>query len=103
MSAIALTLGSRRSPGRRGAPVTNDLPMRVAVVGLRGLLQRELIAQFVARELADRRPRQVVDEIERRGNFVLAELAGEENLEFFQRERNSAVAQFDKCLGRLAA
>src|ERR1700738_2002857 len=73
------------------------------LLGLRGLLQGQLIAQFVTRELADRGPRQVVDEIERCGNFVLAELAGEESFEFFQRERNPAVAKFDKCLGRLAA
>src|SRR5712692_6780869 len=66
-------------------------------------LRRQLIAQFVARKLADRRPRQVIDEIECGGNFVLAELAGEECLEFVQREWHGAVAQFDKSLRRLAA
>ncbi len=71
--------------------------------GLRGLLRGLLVAQFVAREFADRRARQFVDEIERRRNFVLAELAGEECLELVQRERIGAGAQLDKGLRRLAA
>src|SRR3982074_1310840 len=45
------------------------------------------LAQFVAREFSDRRPGQFVDEFERGRNLVLAELAGEERLQFFQRER----------------
>src|SRR5258708_37358701 len=38
------------------------------------------VAQFVAREFADRRARQLVDEFDRGRNLVLAELAGEERL-----------------------
>src|ERR1700682_1502959 len=73
------------------------------LLGWRELLRRQLIAQFVARKLADRRPRQVIDEIECRGDLVLAELAGEECLELVQREGHGAAAQFDKGLRRLAA
>ena len=74
--------------------LTNRLPSRVWLLRWRRLP----VAQFVAREFADRGARQFVDEIERRRNFVLAELAGEERLQFVERERRGAGAQFDKSL-----
>src|SRR5712664_1047708 len=97
------------SPCGRGEPVPaarrshTTSRSELLLLGLRELLRRQLIAQFVARKLADRRPRQVIDEIECRGNLVLAKLAGEECLELVQREGHGAVAQFDKSLRRLAA
>ena len=72
---------------------------------MRCLLRRRrlLLAQFVAREFADRGARQFVDEFERGGNFVLAEFSREKGLQLIQRERLRTIAQFDKSLGRLAA
>jgi len=58
------------------------------------------VAQFVAREFAHRGARQFVDEFQRRGNLVLAELAGEKRLELVQRESLRAGAQFDEGLRR---
>src|SRR3979411_1716982 len=110
------TIGSMDSgPAPRGASRNDDFsfigrfPTRRSRTASRcemlllGLLRRQLIAQFVARKLADLRPRQVIDEIECGGNLMLAELAGEECPELVQREWHGAVAQFDKGLRRLAA
>src|SRR5882724_9230125 len=55
--------------------------------------QRLLHAQFVARQFADRRAWQFVDEIERHRKFMLAELAGEEGAQIFQRDRLCFRAQ----------
>ena len=52
-----------------------------------------LLAQLVAREFADRRARQFVDEFHRLGQFVLAELAGKEGAQVLGRERLFAGAQ----------
>ena len=46
--------------------------------------RRLLVAQFVAREFADRRARQFLDEFQRGRNLVLAELAGKERLQFVE-------------------
>src|SRR5258708_2632174 len=65
--------------------------------------RRLAVAQFVAREFADRGARQLVDEFECCGNFMLAELAGKERLEFVERKSLGAGAQFDKGFGGLPA
>src|SRR6266700_3767021 len=68
-----------------------------------GFLRRLLLTQFVAREFSDRGARQRLDEFERDGQFVLAELAGQMGAQLVQRERVSALAQLDEGLGCLAA
>ena len=61
-----------------------------------GLERRRLpVAQFVAREFADRRPRQFIDEIQRRRNFVLAELV--------QRQRAIRHAAVGAAMSRSSA
>ncbi len=62
-----------------------------------------LLSQFMARELADRRARQFIDEFERGRDLVLAELAGEKRFKLIQREGVGAGAQFDESFRRLAA
>src|SRR5947207_14936228 len=52
------------------------LELRDVFFTVGGLRRRLLQTKFMARKFADRRARQFVDEIDRRGNFVLAELAG---------------------------
>src|SRR5215211_5310926 len=87
----------------RGASRTGSrCKLWLSRVRLRGPGKGLPVAQFLTRELADRGTRQVVDEIQGRGDLVLAELAGQKCLEFVQRERVGAGAQFDKRFGGLA-
>lgn len=57
----------------------------------------------MARQLSDRRARQIVDEFDLRRQFVLAELAGELSAQLVERERLCIRLQLDEGFGGLAA
>src|SRR5271155_5794053 len=62
-----------------------------------------LLAQFVARKLADRRARQFLDKFKRGRNLMLAELAGEKRFKLIQRDGIVTGAELDESFRRLAA
>src|SRR5262249_32219005 len=70
---------------------------------LRDLLsgRRLLLAQFMARQFADRRARQFLDELDRRRKLVLAELSGQERAQVIERKGSCALAQRDEGFRRL--
>src|SRR4051794_30953603 len=71
--------------------------------GFRGLCRFLLLAQLMARQLSDRRARQIVDEFDLRRHFVLAELAGELRAQLVERERLCAGSELDEGFCGLAA
>ena len=62
-----------------------------------------LLTQLVARQLSDRRARQIRDEFDLGRQFVLAELAGELRAQLVERERLCVRLQLDESLCGLAA
>src|ERR1700752_2847387 len=74
---------------------------KLLLLGPRGLRSRLRLAQFMARQLAYRRARQFLDELDRCRQLVLAELAGQESAQLVHGERRSSRAQRDEGLGRL--
>src|ERR1700751_4931604 len=67
------------------------------------LCGRVLLAQFVARELSDRRARQFLDEFDLHRQLMLAELSGEKRAQLVDRELRLAGPQRDEGFRRLAA
>src|SRR5205814_1470140 len=98
----AAAYGSWPAPGRQGGCCTTSSTSSRRYL-LRRCRRRLSLAQFVARQLADRGARQFLDELDGRWQLVLAELAGEEGAEFIDGERRRARAQRDEGFGRLAA
>src|SRR5690349_4788153 len=76
-----------------------------ALSGLRrsGALGPLFLVELLLRELADRRLRQFVANVERVDHLVLAELVLEERLQLGERERRCAGLEPDERLRRLAA